>query len=249
MQPILDTELYKVCSEGSLLVASLSLPPLHSHAFLGRTNPTGDFRQVFLLRARSGTKIKLSLFSFMDNQSIFQYSWEILPKKWVHKMKRSEHGNRSYTNTDYPFPLLCFLKWHTYTRVQVSIDICGVDHPSRKRRFEVVHNLLSTRYNSRIRVQTSADEVTRISPVVSPFPSAGRWEREVWDMSGVSSINHPDLRRISIDYGFEGHPLRKDFPLSGYVEVRYDDPEKRVVSEPIEMTQEFRYFNLIESIT
>nr|GLL21615.1 NADH dehydrogenase subunit 9 [Ipomoea trifida] len=88
-----------------------------------------------------------------------------------------------------------------------------------------------------------ADEVTRISPVVSLFPSAGRWEREVWDMFGVSSINHPDLRRISTDYGFEGHPLRKDLPLSGYVEVRYDDPEKRVVSEPIEMTQEFRYFD------
>ncbi|KAI3681472.1 hypothetical protein L6452_36269 [Arctium lappa] len=128
-------------------------------------------------------------------------------------------------------------------KVQVSIDICGVDHPSRKRRFEVVYNLLSTRCNSRIGVQTSADEVTRISPVVSPFPSAGRWEREVWDMFGVSSINHPDLRRISTDYGFEGHPLRKDLPLSGYVEVRYDDPEKRVVSEPIEMTQEFRYFD------
>ncbi|KAI4994096.1 hypothetical protein ZWY2020_008626 [Hordeum vulgare] len=142
----------------------------------------------------------------MDNQSIFQYSWEILPKKWVHKMKRSEHGNRSYTNTDYPFPLLCFLKWHTYTRVQVSIDICGVDHPSRKRRFEVVHNLLSTRYNSRIRVQTSADEVTRISPVVSLFPSAGRWGEK---------------------YGI----------------LRYYDQLKRLVSEPIEMTQEFRYFD------
>ena len=179
----------------------------------------------------------------MDNQSIFKYSWETLPKKWVKKMERSEHGNRSDTNTDYLFQLLCFLKLHTYTRVQVSIDICGVDHPSRKRRFEVVYNLLSTRYNSRIRVQTSADEVTRISPVVSLFPSAGRWEREVWDMFGVSFINHPDLRRISKDYGFEGHPLRKDLPLSGYVEVRYDDPEKRVVSEPIEMTQEFRYFD------
>ena len=179
----------------------------------------------------------------MDNQSFFKYSWDTLPKKWVKKRERSEHGNRSDTNTDYLFQLLCFLKLHTYTRVQVSIDICGVDYPSRKRRFEVVYNLLSTRYNSRIRVQTSADEVTRISPVVSLFPSAGRWEREVWDMSGVSSINHPDLRRISTDYGFEGHPLRKDFPLSGYVEVRYDDPEKRVVSEPIEMTQEFRYFD------
>ncbi|TYH25398.1 hypothetical protein ES288_A03G165300v1, partial [Gossypium darwinii] len=126
---------------------------------------------------------------------------------------------------------------------EVSIDICGVDHPSQKQRFEVVYNLLSTQYNSRIHVQTSADEVTRISLVVSIFPSAGRWEREVWDMFGVSSINHPDLRRISTNYGFEGHPLRKDLPLSGYVEVRYDDPEKRVVSEPIEMTQEFRYFD------
>uniref|UniRef100_M1BMY5 NADH-ubiquinone oxidoreductase n=1 Tax=Solanum tuberosum TaxID=4113 RepID=M1BMY5_SOLTU len=87
------------------------------------------------------------------------------------------------------------------------------------------------------------DKVTRISPVVSLFPSAGRWEREVWDMFGVSSINHPDLCRISTNYGFEGHPLRKDLFLSGYVEVHYDDPEKRVVSVPIEIPQEFCYFN------
>uniref|UniRef100_A0A251TJK0 Putative NADH:ubiquinone oxidoreductase, 30kDa subunit n=1 Tax=Helianthus annuus TaxID=4232 RepID=A0A251TJK0_HELAN len=141
-------------------------------------------------------------------------------------MERSEHGNSSVTNTDCPFQLLCFLQLHTYTRVHVSIDICGVDHPSRKRRFEVVYNLLSTRYNSCIRVQTSADEVTRISPVVSPFPQP----------VGARSLGYVWY------YGFEGHPLRKDLPLSGYVEVRYDDPEKRVVSEPIEMTQEFRYF-------
>ncbi|KAI5668422.1 hypothetical protein M9H77_18275 [Catharanthus roseus] len=158
-------------------------------------------------------------------------------------MKISEHGNRSDTSMDYLFQLLCFLKLHTYTRVQVSIDICGVDYPSRKRRFEVVYNLLSTRFNSRIRVQTCVDEVTRISPVVSLFPSASCWEREVWDIFGVSSINHPDVRCISTDYVFEGHPLRKDHPLSGFVEVRYDDLEKRMVSEPIEMTQEFRYFD------
>ncbi|KAK8515834.1 hypothetical protein V6N13_096838 [Hibiscus sabdariffa] len=125
----------------------------------------------------------------------------------------------------------------------ISIDICRVDHPSRKLRFEVVYNLPSTRYNSHIRVQTSADEVTRISPVVSIFPSAGRWEREVWDMFGISSLNQPNLRRISTDYGFEGHPLQKELPLSGSVEVRYDDPEKRVISEPIKMTQESRYFD------
>ncbi|KAJ0030327.1 hypothetical protein Pint_13700 [Pistacia integerrima] len=137
-------------------------------------------------------------------------------------MERSEHGNRFDTNTDYLFQMLCFLKLHTYTRVQVSIDICGVDHPSRKQRFEVIYNLLSTQYNSRI---------------------LGRWEREVWDMFGVSFINHLDLHRISIDYGCEGHPLQKDLPLSGYVEVHYDDPEKRMVFEPIAMTQEFRYFD------
>ncbi|KAH0446644.1 hypothetical protein IEQ34_024509 [Dendrobium chrysotoxum] len=132
----------------------------------------------------------------MDNQSIFKYSWETFPKKWVHKMKRSEHGNRSDTNTDYPFPLLCFLKLHTYTRVQVSIDICGVDHPSRKRRFSVVHNLLSTRYNSRIRVQTSADEVTRISPVVSPFPSAAGGSEKY----GICLVFLPSIIRIYAVY-------------------------------------------------
>lgn len=102
---------------------------------------------------------------------------------------------------------------------------------------------LCIQYNSRIRVQTSVDEITPICSTVNIFPSAGWWEREVWDMFGVYFSDHPDLRRILTDYGFEGHPLRKDFPLSGYVEVRYDDSEKRVVSEPIEMTQEFRYFD------
>jgi NADH dehydrogenase (ubiquinone) Fe-S protein 3 len=102
---------------------------------------------------------------------------------------------------------------------------------------------LCIQYNSRIRVQTSVDEITPICSAVSIFPSAGWWEREVWDMFGVYFSNHFDLRRILTDYGFEGHPLRKDFPLSGYVEVRYDDSEKRVVYEPIEMTQEFRYFD------
>ncbi|CAN6454027.1 unnamed protein product [Victoria cruziana] len=168
----------------------------------------------------------------MDNP-LFKYIWETSPKKWVQKMERSEHGNISDTNTDYPFPLLCFLRFHTYTRVQVLIDICGVDHPSQKCRFEVVHHLLSTRYNSHICVQT----------IVYLFPAASQWEQEVFDMSNVSPINHLDLCRISTYHGFEGHPLRKDLPLSGYVEVCYDDPEKCVVFEPIVMTQEFRYFD------
>jgi len=136
------------------------------------------------------------------------------------------------------------LKYHTNTRFQVLIDICGVDYPSRERRFEVVFNLPSIHYNLRIRVQTGLNEITPAGSAVSLYPSAGWWEREVWDMFGVSFSNHPDLRRISTDYGFEGHPLRKDFPSSGYVEVRYDDSEKRVVSEPMEMTQESRDFSL-----
>ncbi|KAH8963105.1 hypothetical protein BDL97_05G134700, partial [Sphagnum fallax] len=178
----------------------------------------------------------------VDNQSFFKSLIATLPK-WIHQFQKSKHENILYTNPDYLFQLLWFLKYHTNTRFQVLIDICGVDHPSRKRRFEVVYNLLSIQYNSRIRVQSSVDEITPICSIVSIFPSASWWEREVWDMFGVYFSNHPDLRRILTDYGFEGHPLRKDFPLSGYVEVRYDDSEKRVVSEPIEMTQEFCYFD------
>jgi NADH dehydrogenase (ubiquinone) Fe-S protein 3 len=178
----------------------------------------------------------------VDNQSFFKSLIATLPK-WIHQFRKSKHENIFYTNPDYLFQLLWFLKYHTNTRFQVLIDICGVDYPSRKQRFEVVYNLLSIQYNSRIRVQTSVDEITQICSAVNIFPSAGWWEREVWDMFGVYFSDHPDLRRILTDYGFEGHPLRKDFPLSGYVEVRYDDSEKRVVSEPIEMTQEFRYFD------
>ena len=146
------------------------------------------------------------------------------------------------TQNEHLVAVVTFLKLHTYTRIQLLIDLSPVDYPSRKKRFQLVYNLLSTRYNERIRIQTEADEVTRIPSLVPLFPAAAWAEREAWDMFGISFINHPDLRRILTDYGFEGHPLRKDFPLSGYIEVRYDDPEKRVVSEPIEITQEFRYF-------
>jgi NADH dehydrogenase (ubiquinone) Fe-S protein 3 len=163
--------------------------------------------------------------------------------KWIHNFQFSKKEATLVVNAEYVFPLLWFLKNHSNARFRILIDVCGVDYPSRKQRFDVVYNLLSVQYNSRIRVQTSVDEITPLNSVVSIFPSAGWWEREVWDMFGVYFTNHPDLRRILTDYGFEGHPLRKDFPLSGYLEVRYDDSEKRVVSEPIELAQEFRYFD------
>ena len=119
-------------------------------------------------------------------------------------------------------PFLTFLKNHTNTQFKMLIDITAVDYPSRSSRFEVVYQLLSIHYNARIRVKTNVDELTPIESVSSLFPSANWFERETWDMFGICFLNHPDLRRILTDYGFEGHPLRKDFPVSGYVEFRYD---------------------------
>lgn len=118
-----------------------------------------------------------------------------------------------------------------------------IDYPSREFRFVVVYNLCTHAYNSRIIFMTSVDEITPLESLTSLFSSAIWWEREAWDLFGVFFSNHPDLRRILTDYGFTGHPLRKDFPLSGYVEYRYDDSEKRVISEPVQLTQEFRSFD------
>lgn len=123
------------------------------------------------------------------------------------------------------------------------IDISGVDYPSREKRFDVVYHLLSPRQNLRIRVKVATDEDTPIPSATSVYPGADWYERETYDLYGVLFSGHPDLRRILTDYGFEGHPLRKDFPLTGFVEVRYDDEMKRVVYEPVELRQEFRNFD------
>jgi NADH-quinone oxidoreductase subunit C len=125
------------------------------------------------------------------------------------------------------------------------LDVCGVDFPHRPNRFEIVYNLLSVTGNRRVRVKVETDEITAVPSVVSVFPTAGWFEREVWDMYGVFFADNPDLRRILTDYGFEGHPLRKDFPLTGYVEVRYDVERKRVVYEPVKLTQDFRNFDFL----
>lgn len=141
-------------------------------------------------------------------------------------------------------PVLTFLKDHHNAQFVSLADIAGVDVPTRQYRFEIVYNLLSLQFNSRIRVKTYTDELTPIDSAYDVFKAADWYEREIWDMFGVFFANHPDLRRILTDYGFEGHPFRKDFPLSGYVEVRYDDEVKRVVVEPLELAQEFRKFDL-----
>jgi len=125
------------------------------------------------------------------------------------------------------------------------MDVCGVDYPADEQRFEVVYHLLSMKHNQRVRVKVRTDEETPVPSVTGVFSAAGWFEREVWDMYGVFFSDHPDLRRILTDYGFEGHPLRKDFPLTGYVEVRYDDEQKRVVYEPVKLPQEFRGFDFL----
>jgi NADH-quinone oxidoreductase subunit C len=125
------------------------------------------------------------------------------------------------------------------------IDVCGVDYPERENRFEVVYHLLSLRQNHRVRVKVEVGEGVPVPSVAGVFSAAGWFERETWDLYGILFSEHPDLRRILTDYGFEGHPMRKDFPLTGYVEVRYDDAQKRVVYEPVKLTQEFRTFDFL----
>jgi len=125
------------------------------------------------------------------------------------------------------------------------IDITAVDRPSREQRFDVVYHLLSPRLNQRIRVKAPTDEVTPVPSLIEVYAGADWYEREAFDLYGVLFSGHPDLRRILTDYGFEGHPLRKDFPLTGYVEVRYDDEQKRVVYEKVKLNQEFRTFDFL----
>ncbi|OAA65222.1 NADH-ubiquinone oxidoreductase subunit precursor [Niveomyces insectorum RCEF 264] len=139
-------------------------------------------------------------------------------------------------------PVFTFLKYNTAAEFTQVSDITAVDFPTRDQRFEIVYNLLSVRHNARIRVKTYADEAAPVPSITSLYDGANWYEREVYDMFGVFFVGHPDLRRIMTDYGFEGHPLRKDFPLTGYTEIRYDEEKKRIVTEPLEMTQAFRNF-------
>ena len=141
--------------------------------------------------------------------------------------------------------VLKFLRDDINCQFKLLMDVCGVDYPERERRFEIVYNLLSLTHNLRIRIKVACNEETPVPTATGVFSSADWWEREVWDLFGVMFSGHPDLRRILTDYGFEGHPLRKDFPLTGYVEMRYDDEKKRVVYEPVKLTQEFRTFDFL----
>ena len=141
--------------------------------------------------------------------------------------------------------LLTFLRDDVQCGFVNLIDICGVDWPQRAKRFDVVYHMLSPRQNTRIRVTVMVGEDEPVPSACAVYPGADWFEREAWDMYGILFTGHPDLRRILTDYGFEGHPLRKDFPTTGFVEVRYDDAAKRVVYEPVELRQEFRSFDFL----
>ena len=138
-----------------------------------------------------------------------------------------------------------FLRDDVQCQFVSMIDICGVDHLAREMRFDVVYHLLSPRQNLRIRLKVQTDDETPVPSLTGIYPGADWFEREAYDMYGILFSGHPDLRRLLTDYGFEGYPLRKDFPLTGFVEVRYDDAAKRVVYEPVELRQEFRNFDFL----
>jgi NADH dehydrogenase (ubiquinone) Fe-S protein 3 len=172
------------------------------------------------------------------------YVSECLPK-FVQKAEISTLNELELSiHPDGIVPVLSFLKDNHRTQFHSFIDLTAIDVLSRPYRFEIVYNLLSLRFNQRIRIKTYTDELTPVDSICDVFAGANWYERETWDMFGIFFANHPDLRRLLTDYGFSGHPFRKDFPLTGFVEVRYDDEVKRVVTEPIEWAQEYRKFDL-----
>jgi NADH-quinone oxidoreductase subunit C len=160
--------------------------------------------------------------------------------------QRVEHGRAILTIArEHLLVVMTYLRDAPELMFKQLVDVCGADYPTRPERFEVVYNLLSLKYNQRLQLKVITDENTPVPSVVGLFNSANWFEREIWDLYGVYFSDHPDLRRILTDYGFDGHPFRKDFPLTGYVELRYSEEQKRCVYEPVSLTQDFRSFDFL----
>jgi NADH-quinone oxidoreductase subunit C len=171
---------------------------------------------------------------------------EVLAARYADAIVSSEvaHGELTIVaKRDQIVPLMKALRDDAIGQFEVLIDLCGVDYPARAERFDVVYHLLSPRTNQRLRVKVTTNETEPVPSLCDVFPAANWYEREAYDMYGILFSDHPDLRRLLTDYGFSGYPLRKDFPLTGHVEVRYDDEQKRVVYEPVKLMQEFRSFD------
>uniref|UniRef100_A0A8C3KIC6 NADH dehydrogenase [ubiquinone] iron-sulfur protein 3, mitochondrial n=3 Tax=Scolopacidae TaxID=8917 RepID=A0A8C3KIC6_9CHAR len=224
---------------GEVRAAGAAVGPGQARPWVGQGRAVCETRSVSLPTVRPKNEVEQKQLCAFG-----EYVAEILPKYIQQVQVTCFNELELLIHPDGIIPVLTFLRDHTNAQFKSMADLTAVDVPSRQYRFEIVYNLLSLRFNSRIRVKTYTDELTPIDSAVSVHKAANWYEREVWDMYGVFFANHPDLRRILTDYGFEGHPFRKDFPLSGYVEVRYDDEVKRVVAEPVELSQEFRKFDL-----
>lgn len=167
------------------------------------------------------------------------YLLRILPILTISRLKSEIFLNISSTKFIY---LFTFLKYHTHCQYKILTDIIGIDYLSKKRRFHIIYNLLSIRFNHRIFIQIQLKDWESIPSIISIYRNANWFEREIWDMFGIFFTNHPDLRRILTDYGFEGYPLRKDYPLSGYFEVYFNENKKQVQYKPINLSQEYRLF-------
>lgn len=183
-------------------------------------------------------------FNHAQHLSLLKYlqeSWKeyILESSYVHEELYIRIPAENLINT------VLFLKENTKCLFQSLMDIAGVDYPSREKRFDVVYNFLSLKHNLRLRLKIAVAENEIVPSVTEFYPSANWWEREVWDLFGILFGGHPDLRRILTDYGFDKHPLRKDFPLTGFLEVRYDEKEQRIVYEPVQLDQAYRTFDFL----
>lgn len=174
-----------------------------------------------------------------------QYLLNSLPSETRVEYSQASRAVVIYSKAEHITQTLLFLRDDQRCQFKCFIDICGVDYPEREARFEIIYSLLSLKFNKRVMVKVAADEETLVPSACAVFSAANWFEREIWDMYGILFDGHPDLRRILTDYGFDGHPLRKDFPLTGHVEVRYDMEKKRVVYEPVSLPQEFRKFDFL----
>jgi len=213
-------------------ITKAALPCLNKAALLIQPN-----RSRCAMAAESGVAERQKLLEFGSFVS------DSLPK-FVQKAEVTANNELDiFIAPEGVIPTLTFLRDHTNAQFHQLMEMTAVDYPDRPYRFEVVYCLLSMPFNQRIKVKTYTDELTPLDSATPLFKSADWAEREIWDMYGVFFHNHPDLRRILTDYGFDGHPFRKDFPLSGYYEVRWDEELKRIVHDPVEFAQEFRKFD------
>lgn len=203
--------------------------------------------KIAVNKLKKGKKDIIFIARTIENyeQEIWITSIKSIIPKWIESIIIIKKEIIIYTSSKNICGIIGFLKKHTNTLYRTIVDITATDNPEQNKRFELVYTLLSQGYSSRIRIKTIMDEITPIESITNIYKGSNWMERETWDMFGIYFYNHPDLRRILTDYGFDGFPLLKNWPLSGYMEVRYDDERKRVVNEPIEITQEFRNFDIL----